>query len=89
LALKDCDALNKHMDCKMKRKRSCSGGRDREKECVTLVIATTPSKRGRPPKDPLVFVNTNMASSSNTPLRRSTWFKKLGVSIVYIYWSFS
>jgi hypothetical protein len=37
LALKDRDALNKDMVCKMKCKGSCSGGRDREKECVTPV----------------------------------------------------
>jgi hypothetical protein len=61
-----------HMICKMKRRGSCSRGRDREKECVTLVIATIPSKRGRPPKDPLVFVKLNMTSTSNTPLRRFT-----------------
>jgi hypothetical protein len=71
-ASEDYDALNKHMDCKMKLRGSCSRGRDREKECVTPVIATIPSKRGRPPKDPLVFVNTNLTSTLNTPLRRST-----------------
>ena len=60
----------------MKRRGSCSGGRGREKECATPVIASTPSKRGRPPKDPLVFVNTIPTSTSNTPLRRSTRFKK-------------
>jgi hypothetical protein len=69
----------------MKSRGFCSGGRDREKECVTLVIATTPSKRGRPLKDPLVFVNTNPTSTSNTTLRCSTW---LGLSIVYVRWSF-
>ena len=31
LALEDRDALNKHMVCKMKRRGSCSGARDREK----------------------------------------------------------
>ena len=67
--------LNKHMDCEMKRRGSCSGGRDREKEYVTPVIATTPSKRGRPRKDPLSFVNTNPTSTLNTPLRRSTRLK--------------
>jgi hypothetical protein len=36
LALQDRDALNKHMVCKMKRRGSCTGGRDREKECVTV-----------------------------------------------------
>jgi hypothetical protein len=63
LALKDRDALIKHMVCKMKRRGSCSGGRDREKECVTPVTATIPSKRGRPPKDPLVFVKVNLTTS--------------------------
>jgi hypothetical protein len=76
LALQDRDSLNKHTDCKMKRRGSCSGGRDREKKCVTLVIATTSSKRGRPPKDPLVFVKTNPTSTLNTPLRHYTWLKK-------------
>jgi len=33
----------------MKRRGSY---RDREKECVTHVIATIPSKRGKPPEDP-------------------------------------
>ena len=72
LALEDRDALNKHMVCKMKRRGSCSGARDKEKECVTRVIATIPSKSERPPKDPLVFVKLNMTSSWNTPLRRYT-----------------
>ena len=67
LALEDRDALNKHMVCKMKRRGSCSGGRDREKECVAPTIATIPSKRGRPPKDPLVFVKLNLTSTSKTP----------------------
>ena len=69
LALEDRDALNKHMVCKMKRRGSCSGARDREKECVTPIIASIPSKRGRPTKDPLVFVKLNMTSTSNAPLR--------------------
>jgi hypothetical protein len=72
LAQEDHDALNKRTVCKMKRRGSCSGGRDREKECVTPVIATIPSKRGKPPKDPLVFVKLNMTSTSNTPLRHFT-----------------
>jgi hypothetical protein len=72
LALEDRDALNKHMVCKMQHRGPCSGARDREKECVTLVIATIPSKRGRPPKDPLVFVKLNLTSTMNTPLRRFT-----------------
>jgi len=72
LALEDRDALNKHMVCKMKRRGSCSGGRDREKECVAPTIATIPSKRGRPPKDPLVLVKLNLTSISSTPLRRFT-----------------
>lgn len=75
LAPEDRDALNKHLDCEMKRRGSCSGGRDREKEYVTPIIATTPTKRGRPRKDPLVFVNTNPTSTLNTPLRRSTRLK--------------
>ncbi len=69
MALEDHDALNKHMVCKMKRRGSCSGARDREKECVTPIIASIPSKRGRPTKDPLVFVKLNMTSTSNAPLR--------------------
>jgi len=28
-----------------------------EKECVSLGIVAIPSKKGRPPKDPLVLVN--------------------------------
>jgi hypothetical protein len=83
LALEDLDALSKHMDCKMKRRGSCCGGRDREKVCVTLVIATIPSKRGRPPKDPLVFVNTNMTSTSKTPLRHSTRLKTRCFNCLY------
>ena len=71
LAPEDRDALNKHMDCKMKSRGLCSGGRDREKECATTVIAIIPSQRGRPPKDPLIFVNTNLISISKTPLRSS------------------
>jgi hypothetical protein len=39
LAQEDRDVLNKHMICKMKR-------RDREKECVTPVIATILPKEG-------------------------------------------
>ena len=74
-AQEDCDASNKHLVCKMKRRGSCSGRRDREKECVTLVIATIPSKRGKPPEDPLVFVKLNLTSTSITPLRRFTWLK--------------
>ena len=46
LALEDRDALNKHMNCKMKRRCSCTGGRDRKKECVTPVIAISPLKKG-------------------------------------------
>ena len=69
------NALNKHLDCEMKRRGSYSGGRDRENEYVTPMSATTPSKRGRPRKDPLVFVNTNPTSTLNTPLRRSTRLK--------------
>jgi hypothetical protein len=70
LAQEDHDALNKHMVCKIKRRGSCSGGRDRKKECVAPVITTIPSKRGKPPKVPLVFVKLNLTSTSNTPLRR-------------------
>jgi len=72
LALEDRDALNKHMFCKVKHRGSCSGTRDREKECVTPIIVTIPSKRGRPPKDSLVFVKLILTSTSNTPLRRFT-----------------
>jgi len=72
LALEDRDALNKHMVCKMKRRGSWSGGRDREKECVAPAIATIPSKRGRPSKDPLVLVKLNLTSISSTPLRHFT-----------------
>jgi hypothetical protein len=46
LVVDDCDALNKHMDCEMKRRGSCSGGRGREKKCATPIIASTPSKEG-------------------------------------------
>jgi hypothetical protein len=72
LALEDRDAFNKHMVCKMNRRGSCSGGRDREKECVTPAIAIIPSKRGRLPKDPLVLVKLNLTSIASTPLRRFT-----------------
>jgi len=76
LVVEDHDALNKHIDCKMKPKGSCSGGRGREKECVTPGIIATPFKEWRPPKDPLVFVNTIPTSTSNTLLKRSTRLKK-------------
>ena len=44
LVVEDSDALDKHMDCKMKCGGSCSGGR--EKEYATFVIVATTSKRG-------------------------------------------
>jgi len=68
LVVEDRDALNKHIDCKMKH----SG---REKEYVTLVIVATPSKRWRLLKDLLVFVNTIPTSTSNTPLTYSIRLK--------------
>ena len=52
------------------------GDRGREKECATPVIVATPFKRGRPPKDSLVFVNTIPTSTSNTLLRHSTRLTK-------------
>jgi hypothetical protein len=77
LVVKGCDVIDKHMDCEMNRRGSCtSGGRGREKKCATSVIATTPSKTRRPLKGLLVFVNTIWQSTSNTPLRRFTRLKK-------------
>lgn len=73
----DVGVLDKHMDCEIKRRGLCSEGRGRKNECATLVIAATPSKRGRPPKGPLVFVNTIPTSTSNTHLRCSTRIKKI------------
>jgi len=75
LSIKDCNAFNKHIDCEMKRRGSCSGGRGREKECITLRIVATP-KRERPSKDSLVFVNTIPSSTSNISLRCSTRLNK-------------
>ena len=46
LAIKDCDVLKIHIDCEMKCRGSCIGGRDREKECATPMIVATPSKEG-------------------------------------------
>jgi len=44
--------------------------------CVTLETVATCFKRWKPPKDPLVFMNTIPTSTSNTPLKRSTRLKK-------------
>jgi hypothetical protein len=52
-----------------------SGGKDKRKEFVTPVSVTTPSKRGRPSEDPLVFVSTNPTSTLNIPLGCSTRLK--------------
>jgi len=41
LVVQDRDALNKHIDCEMKCRGSCSGGGGREKECVILGIVAT------------------------------------------------
>jgi len=76
LVVEDCDALNKHIDCEMKCRSSCSRDKSREKEYVISGIVATPSRRGRPPKDHLVFVNTIPTSTSNTPLKHSTRLKK-------------
>jgi hypothetical protein len=45
LALKNRDALIKHMVCKMKRRGSCSGGRDREGMCYTCNCHNSFQKR--------------------------------------------
>ena len=38
LVVKDCDVIDKHMDCEMKCRGSCtSGGRGNENECATPV----------------------------------------------------
>jgi hypothetical protein len=72
LVVRDCDVIDKHMDCEMNRRGSCaSWGRGNEKEC-----ATTPSKRRRPLKGLLVFLITIPTSTSKTPLRRFTRLKK-------------
>ena len=76
MVVDDYDALNKHMDCEMKHRGSCSGGRGREKKCLIPVIASIPSQRSRSPKGPLVFVNVILTFAFNTPLRRSTRSKK-------------
>ena len=60
----------------MKHRGLLAGGRGREKECAKLVIIANPSKRGRPPKGLLVFVNGIPTSTSNTPLKRSKRTKK-------------
>jgi hypothetical protein len=67
--------ITQYFGIREKEYQVVDSGKDKEKECVTPVTATTPYKGGRPPKDPLVFVSTNPTSTLNTPLRCSTRLK--------------
>lgn len=84
LVEEDRNALDKFVDCKMRRRVSCSQVRSRE-QCATFVIAIPPSKRRRPRKGIIVLANTTPTSTSSTPIRRSARLTKQVFQIFFIY----